>query len=174
MYSTLHACKCVPFCICMCVCVCVYKHVLKSIGNPGHKLCLFPFHHPFSIDHFPIRSVGGCSNVNIQRAPNLPMCGAHTLTRTHTHTHEARRGERISQHKWPCVCAPVNNIQSGLLKIYLYMMFMMTATQSMSAHTHTHTGRGTHAHGCEKESVVERRQRRRPSPKNGLSSAQLS
>jgi len=36
-----------------------------------------------------------------------------------------------------CVCAPVNNVQSGLLKIYLYMMFMMTATQSMSAHSHT-------------------------------------
>lgn len=56
-----------------------------------------------------------------------------------------------------CVCAPVNNVQSGLLKIYLYMMFMMTATQSMSAHSHT------------RERARERvRKRERPLSKNGL------
>lgn len=42
------------------------------------------------------------------------------------------------------MCVLVNNIQSGLLKIYLYMMFMMTATQSMSAHSQSHaSGRET-------------------------------
>lgn len=108
------------------------------------------------------------------------MCITHTHTNarsytyaTYTHTCMGRRTNQpvqVAVCGGVCVCAPVNNIQSGLLKIYLYMMFMMTATQSMSAHTHIRT----HKHSNTRESVAQR-QRRRPLAKElaQLSSAQL-
>lgn len=72
-----------------------------------------------------------------------------------------------------CVCAPVNNIQSGLLKIYLYMMFMMTATQSMSAHSHARRCRRRRcrrrARVSARETPLECSSRRAPLPATTLS-----